>query len=69
KPGDVIKIRGNKQGKGLWQNISEALAKKEVPSWISLQAADLSAKITSVPSGAELQQPFDTKLIIEFYSR
>jgi len=69
KPGDVIKIRGNKQGKGLWQNISEALAKKEVPSWISLKAADLSAKITSVPSGAELQQPFDTKLIIEFYSR
>jgi small subunit ribosomal protein S4 len=69
KPGDIIKLRGNKQAKGLWNGISEVLAKKEVPSWISLQANELSAKITSVPSGAELQQPFDPKLIIEFYSR
>ncbi len=69
KPGDVIKIRSNKQGKGLWQKTAEELAKKQVPSWISLQASDLSAKITSVPSGEELRQPFDPKLIIEFYSR
>ena len=69
KPGDVIQIRGNKQGKGLWQKTAEELAKKQVPSWISLQASELSAKITSVPSGEELRQPFDPKLIIEFYSR
>lgn len=70
KPGDVIKIRANKVGKGLWANVSDQLtAKKDVPSWISLQVADASAKITSVPSGDELRQPFDTKLIIEFYSR
>ncbi len=69
KPGDIIKIRGNKQSKGLWQKTAEELAKKQTPSWISLQASDLSAKITSVPSGEELRQPFDPKLIIEFYSR
>ena len=69
RPGDVIKLRANKQGKGLWQNIAEQLSKKEVPSWISLQANESSAKITSVPSGDELRQPFDAKLIIEFYSR
>lgn len=69
KPGDVIKIRSNKQAKGLWKDVTDQLAKKEVPSWISLQAGDLSAKITSVPSGEELRQPFDPKLIIEFYSR
>lgn len=69
KPGDVIKLRANKQAKGLWKNISEQLSKKEVPSWISLQANELSAKITSVPSGPELRQPFDPKMIIEFYSR
>ncbi len=69
RPGDIIALRTTKQGKGLWQNIAEQLSKKEVPSWISLQTADTSAKITSVPSGAELKQPFDPKLIIEFYSR
>lgn len=69
RPGDVIKVRANKQKKGLWQNIAEQLGKKEVPSWISLQANESSAKITSVPSGDELRQPFDPKLIIEFYSR
>ena len=69
KPGDIIKIRSNKQAKPLWKDTADQLAKKEVPSWISLQAGDLSAKITSVPSGEELRQPFDPKLIIEFYSR
>ncbi len=69
KPGDVITLRTSKQAKGLWKGIEEVLAKKEAPSWIALQKNELSAKITSVPTGAELQQPFDPKLIIEFYSR
>lgn len=67
--GDVVSIRPGKATKSLWKDVEERLAKHETPSWISADAKEKSAKITSVPAGEELRQPFDPKLIIEFYSR
>lgn len=70
RTGDVISLRENKKQKGLWKTLAETLAnRKDTPSWIALNPADFSAKITSLPTGEELRQPFDPKLIIEFYSR
>lgn len=69
RPGEVISLREIKRQKGVWKGVEEVLIKKEVPSWIALDAKDLSAKIAAVPSGTELQQPFDPKSIVEFYSR
>ncbi len=70
KGGEVITIRDNKKAKGLWKGVEETLTKKEMPSWLSLTPAELSVKVTSEPQAAELlQQPFDPKMIVEFYSR
>lgn len=69
RPGEVISVRENKKKKGNWTKTTETVAKKEVPSWLSLDAGALSVKVTGKPEGTELQQPFDTKLIVEFYSR
>lgn len=69
KPGDIIQIRETKRRKSLWQGISETLQKKEPPSWISVNSTALEAKITSAPAMQDMLQPFDAKLIIEFYSR
>ncbi len=69
KPGDILQIRESKRAKSLWQGISEKLQKKEPPSWISITPATLEAKITSAPAMQDMLQPFDAKLIIEFYSR
>lgn len=69
KSGDVLKIRQSKLEKGPWKNLPDALKGKETPSWIALNGKDLEAKITSQPSGEELKQIFNPKLIIEFYSR
>ncbi|MFA6429724.1 MAG: 30S ribosomal protein S4 [Patescibacteria group bacterium] len=68
--GDVITLRENKQKKGLWKDITETLTKRtETPSWLSVDAGALTAKVTSLPAGEELKQAFEPKLIIEFYSR
>lgn len=67
--GDLITLRENKRNKGLWKGIEEVISKKEMPSWISMQGQEYTAKVTSLPMGQELQQPFDPKLIVEFYSR
>ena len=69
RPGEVISLRPNKLQKGVWKNVEESLTKKEAPSWLAVDAKAYSAKVTSLPSGTELQQPFDTKMIVEFYSR
>ena len=70
RAGEIISLRENKKTKGVWKGLEEALAnKKNVPSWLAIDAKAFSAKVTGVPAGTELQQPFDVKMIVEFYSR
>lgn len=69
KPGDIISIRETKREKGSWKSTTETMQHATSPSWLSLEAKELTAKVTSQPSGEELKQVFDPKLIIEFYSR
>lgn len=67
--GDEITIRESKKNKIIFEGLSEKIAKYTTPAWLHMDAATLSGKVTSVPEGEELKQPFDTKLIVEFYSR
>lgn len=67
--GDVITIRDTKRAKPLWKGIEETLSKKEAVSWLSVDSKELTVKVTGLPSGKELLQPFDPKMIVEFYSR
>lgn len=70
RAGEVITIRQNKKNKGNWKGIEETIQKHETPSWLSLDRADASVKVTSVPSAEDVkQQLFDATLIVEFYSR
>ncbi len=68
KAGDVIALSA--AGKSRVDDIEKArMAKHQVPSWLALEPADCTAKVLHVPAGDELKQNFDTKLIVEFYSR
>lgn len=69
KPGDVISVRESKKNQKIWKSFLESNPKVEQLSWISSDLKDLTAKVTSVPSGDELKQVFDPKPIVEFYSR
>lgn len=69
KPGSVISVRATKRGKGYWKAFAEATKSVTNPSWIHTDLKELTAKVASLPSGDELKQPFDPKLIVEFYSR
>jgi small subunit ribosomal protein S4 len=70
KEGDVISVRKNKQGKGPWKNLAEMLKNHDAPSWITIDPKEMTIKVTGGPNEVEVkQQPFDSKLIVEFYSR
>lgn len=67
KVGDVISIKEGSKKSKMFENISETLSKAEPPVWLSVDAKAVSAKVLNTPS---LENPnFDTKAIIEFYSR
>jgi small subunit ribosomal protein S4 len=70
KEGDIISVRGIKKNKGPWKDVEDRMKNAKTPSWVSIDPKELSVKVTGGPSEEEVKnQPFDTKLIVEFYSR
>ena len=67
KVGDVITINESKADRKPFENLSNE--KKELPSWLSFNNEERTARITSLPSMEDLRQTIDMKLIVEFYSR
>jgi ribosomal protein S4 len=48
--------------------MTEALSKKQMPSWLTVDASALSGKVVSEPQSNDFDKIFDVKLIIEYYS-
>ena len=69
KKGDVIKVKTSSLKKPAFQGLAETLKKKEVPSWLSLEAKTLEAKIKSYPSIEDIIPPAEISSIFEYYSR
>ncbi len=64
--GDIIEIRTNKQEKKVFADLTDRMKTHTVPGWLHLE--ETKGKIVSVPSGDDLKEAYDPKLIIEFYS-
>ena len=68
KMGDVVAVHETKKKKKFFETMAEQLSGKVLPSWMTVDAGSLSGKITGVPVQDDLEQVFDVKLIIEYYS-
>lgn len=67
KVGEVIGVKETSRKRPLFAQTSEAMGKKDVPGWLSIDPSALTGKILNVPS---LDHPnFDANMIIGFYSR
>lgn len=65
--GETVGIKGKTQQSKLFENKAEVIAKKEMPSWLSVDAKTLTAKVLNSPT---VENPnFDANAIIGFYSR
>lgn len=70
KEGDIVSVRANKASKGPWKSLEDTVKNHQNPSWLNVDPKEKTIKVTGGLSEEELkQQPFDTKLIVEFYSR
>jgi len=66
---DIIAVKENKKGKGIFKELANELKRKELPVWLSLNKEKLEAKVIGEPSLDEVKPPAEISAIFEFYSR
>lgn len=67
--GDLITIRPQSMGKGVFSDLDEYLKKYEVPSWLKLDKDKKEGTVVSVPSLEEAGMELNLQSVLEFYSR
>jgi len=68
KTGDIIAVKQTKAKKKIFDSMQERLAAHATPSWLSLDAVSMTAKVTGKPQEMDFDKVFDVQLIIEYYS-
>lgn len=66
---DVIHIKDSKKEKGIVKAIAETSKEHQIPKWLLSEPAILSGKVTGEPQTDDVEKLFDSRLIVEFYSR
>ncbi len=69
KQGDVIAWRQGSTKTGLYKAAAQSIESKTVPTWLSLDRANLSGQVLSAPAPSEIESTIDHRLIMAFYSR
>lgn len=70
KPGDTIRWKAvNGSVPDFIQVLTDGLPKRPVPSWLSLDVANLEGQVLSLPDASEIDTGIESRLIVEFYSR
>lgn len=67
--GDVVSVRPLSRRNGYFRDLPESLEHVSVPSWLSLDVAELSGRVLSLPAREDVQAPLQEQLIVEYYSR
>lgn len=65
--GEIIALKPKSMKSKLFEGITETLAKKEAPAWLSVDAKAVTAKVVNQPT--LLTPNFDANAIAGFYSR
>jgi small subunit ribosomal protein S4 len=69
KPGDVIAWKENKAKSGIYKLMAEVIQDKEIPSWLSLDAQNMTGKVLAYPSRSDIDATIQEQLVVEYYSR
>ena len=51
------------------QTLTDGLPKRPVPTWLRMDAGDLTGEVAGMPDISEIDTGIDARLIVEFYSK
>jgi small subunit ribosomal protein S4 len=69
KPNDTVGWTSRGRKSEYFKTVSEQIANKSIPSWLSLDAANMSGRVLALPEVAEIAPKFNVSTIVEYYSR
>jgi len=69
RSGDVVTVRDSKRGKPLYSNFEKRLQNVVTPSWMTLDPANFSFKVTGAPTADEAAIGVDMRSIVEYFAR
>ena len=69
KAGDTVSIKAKSRDSVKIKTVLEANASRPVPTWLSLDANNLEAKVVALPERDQIDTPVEEHLIVEFYSK
>lgn len=69
KEGDTISWREGSHKTEYYKQLTQTIESKVVLSWLSLDRQNLAGQILSLPTPEEIDVRFDSKAIVEYYSR
>jgi small subunit ribosomal protein S4 len=69
KPNDVIAVRDRSKGLEYFKARALMLSSKDIAPWLSLDIENMSGRVVSLPSRAELELPFNEQQVVEYYQR
>lgn len=67
--GDVLGVRERSQKNAFVLHAMEEVKGRGVPEWLALQADQMSGRVVSLPSRAQINLPVQEQLIVELYSK
>jgi small subunit ribosomal protein S4 len=69
KPNDTVGWSNRGRKSEYFKTVSEQIASKSIPSWLSLDAANMSGRVLALPEVEEIAPKFNVSTIVEYYSR
>jgi small subunit ribosomal protein S4 len=69
REGEIVSVReGSRKGSAVLHAMEEVKG-RGIPEWLSLQAEQMSGRVVSLPTRAQINLPVQEQLIVELYSK
>src|SRR5512146_2833650 len=65
KPGDRVEVRESRRGRELFKTVRETIRSHQAPEWLSLDAANLSGTVLSLPRRDQMPLDLNEHLVVE----
>lgn len=69
KAGSKIEVRNRPKSREQAKKCLEAIANRQIPSWLSLDAANFCGELVRIPTREEIAPVVNEQLIVELYSK
>jgi small subunit ribosomal protein S4 len=67
--GDTLEVREKSRNVARIAGAIEGVKRREIPQWIELDAASLSARVRDLPARDDVTAPMEERLVVELYSK